>query len=159
MIPKEQQRTITLYIRKHIGLTGVHVLRRVLHGCSFEDDNISTLLRTGQVVDETVLVRIFDKTSGLQWIPPHEWHKADNLLELDGKWTADISDSPTTLVLPFESNHEFPVFTDTGLATREENTFARLPENTGSVRVVRWKDNSTNGKMGSHIRLRCNGKA
>ena len=154
MLPKEVERTITVYPRWISPQGRVYLLRRVLHKCSWEERNVETALRTGQVVEDMTLIRVFDKTSGLKWVSPHVWHKENPVIN-DKIWTADIFISPSTLIVPFETPHEFDAdgYATTGLATTAENTFARLPKNTGTTRPVEVNNNTN--RLGGHVRMRC----
>lgn len=166
-------RDITLWCR-HITQVGgaVRLFRRVLRNCSYRERSIETTLSTGQVISEMIIIRVFEETSGFTFIPPHIWNAKD-YTELDGYWTCDKA-TPATMLAPFESNHEFGSFASSGAATTAESNFARLPENTGTNRVVEVNDNlgkiyridddgnitiSGTGRLGGHIRIRAGARA
>ena len=151
MLPDSAVRDITIYPR-HIQDGEIRLIRRVLKRCSWRKKNINTDVRSGQIVKETVIIRVLDAASGLKWLSPYEWSKRD-FAELEGFWTCDIYIEPATMLVPFASEHEFGVFASTGDAARAEHEFLFLPENTGTVRAFECNDNSSFGKAGAHIRI------
>jgi len=90
-------------------------------------------------------------------MPPHLWHQKPKD-ELDGFWTVDLTSR--TVVVPFESDHEFTAGTSAQIATLENNFVRDTP---GSGRVIEFnyneggrddKGNLINAKNGAHIRVR-----
>ena len=148
MLPPDAVRTITIYPRYINQLTNiVKPLRRVLYNCSWEDKGADIILNTGQIVKDTIFIRIFDNTSGSIYLPPHEWNKLSES-ELDGYWTADLTLTSRPLIVGHESEFEFTAETSTQV-TAQENTFRRENPDTALVSQI-----SVNQKAhGSHIRL------
>ena len=153
MLPPDATRTITIWPRWRNDTTDPRQfisMRRVLHNCSWKSDSISTVLRTGIVLQQPIIVRVFDETSGLQYIPPHIWNQMSPD-KLDGYWTCDPIDRP--LIAGFESAMTFASGTSAQVTTAE-NAYLRLTP--GVANIIRADDNggdreNGNLKFGAHI--------
>jgi hypothetical protein len=102
-------------------------------------------MATGTTLKSVFVVRIFNDTSGLTFLPPHEW-AAKSLAELDGFWTCDLLKPP--LIVPFESAHEFASGTSAQVTTAEIAFKAATPN---CKKVLEYADNRVG--YGGHIAL------
>jgi len=137
----------------------VKPVRRILKNCSWEDKSISTALRTGNILKEPFSARIFTDMSGLIFIPYHIWSSLPEE-ELAGYWSVDILSSARTIIVPFESRHDFD-WASPGETTKQENNF--IDNTPGAIRITECADkegprNASGSlifkKMGAHVRLR-----
>ena len=140
-------KTITIYCRYIREDETVVLMRRVLYRCSWEDQSISTAMQTGKILKESASIRVFCKSSGKTYIPPHEWYVVPED-ELDNYWTVDQREEAQPLIVPFECAWEAGAGTRSDIV-RAENAFIRA--HPGALRVVQCNDNRK--QRGSHIRL------
>jgi len=141
--------TVTVWCRWIDPETGLHhPMRRELKSCTFRNRSIFTTMQTGNVLKESSIIRVFDKTSEKTYIPPHEW-SALKFDELDNFWTVDLSQSAKPIIAPFVCDEEFPAGTENEV-TRALNTFR-----TETPGVMEISDRNDNRKgLGGHIALR-----
>jgi len=140
-------KTITIYCRKTFADGSEKSIRRVLKNCSWEERDISTTQQTGSELNTFVSIRVPCDSSGLEYIPPHEWNALQEGVK-NQYWTCDLELPAKPLIVPYECLHEFDVGTS-GEVTRAENAF--IEQNPGSLRVA--KRNVNRQRFGSHIRL------
>ena len=140
-------KTVTVYCRRKLSDGKVGLMRRVLKECSWEERSISTALQTGNELKEPASIRVFCATSGLTYVPLHEWNALPEV-ELETYWTADIISSAHTMIVPHECVWEPDPGTESEI-TQLENDFIR--KNPGALRIAQLNDNRK--AHGSHIRL------
>jgi len=141
-------KAITIYCRRVSKDGRVKLLRRVLRNCSWEERSISSALKSGNVLKESVSIRIFCASSGVTYVPPHEWAAMPERA-LKNFWTVDLRDEAHPLIVPFESDWVPDAGTEAEIA-RAENAYIR--KTPGALRIAEFNDNRQ--VLGSHIRLR-----
>lgn len=156
-IPKRLTLDITIYPRWTHKLTGqILIMRRVLHRCTWQSDAISVALSTGQILQTPTTISVFKKTSGLEYIKPHEWLALPDD-ELTPYWTVDLTGTARPIIVPWEESFEFPVYPVAGItgtassqATSDENSF--ISNNPGAIRAAQVENNQfSGGERGGHI--------
>ena len=143
--------TLTVWPRWVDGATeAIKPMRRVLRFCSWRERSISTAIATGNILREPTIIRVFDETSGLTYLPLHEW-LARPESALDGYWTVEPSQSAGTLIAPFESAVELAAGTAAQVTTQENNFIRNTP---GVRRVVDLNNNAIAARMmGPHMAM------
>lgn len=149
MIPRRLTVDITIYPRWQNLLTGqIKPMRRVLRRCTWQMETVSTALSTGQILTTPTVVTVFKKTSGLEYIKPHEWALLSEN-ELAPYWTVDLTGTARPIIVPWVSDYEFNFGTSAAVTTAENN-FVR--DNPGAIRAQHTDNNQfSGGERGGHI--------
>ena len=147
--PPNVRRPVTIYCRWQNPDTGlVKPFRRVLRNVYFSEESNSVALKTGMIVKELLFLQCF-LDPGMSYVPVHEWN---GLTEagLDGKWTADDM-QPQSIVVPYETNHEFD-WGDDDDVTDAENAFVTATP--GALRVQKVEPRLIGTERAQHVSLR-----
>jgi hypothetical protein len=105
--PPNPRRPVTVYTRWANPLGHIKIFRRVLTECVFTDQGSTDALQTGNILNQSLLVMVFNQP-GMVYIPRYEWHNTPDEELLAGKWTIDFSVSSGSFIVDREFDYEFP---------------------------------------------------